>query len=97
MGNATTGVSGEDEFKNYLETLALATHPEVTIGGNATVNSSVFGGGELGLTKGSVVVSIRGGTVVKDVYGGGSLANTNTTSTWAKRDAEGKPLPPDEQ
>ena len=96
MGNATTGVSGEDEFKNYLETLALATHPEVTIGGNATVNSSVFGGGELGLTKGSVVVSIRGGTVVKDVYGGGSLANTNTTSTWAKRDAEGKPLPPDE-
>ena len=94
-GDATAGVSGEDEYKTYLETLALATHPEVTIGGTATVNGSVFGGGELGLTKGSVIVNIIGGTIVKDVYGGGSLANTNTTSTWAKRE-NGKPLPPDE-
>ena len=86
----------EDAYDTYLQTLALATHPEVTIGGNTTVNSSVFGGGELGLTKGSVIVNIIGGTVVKDVYGGGSLANTNTTSTWAERGTDGKPLPPDE-
>ena len=68
-------------YSTYLETLALATHPEVTIDGNATVRGSVFGGGELGLTKGSVIVTIKGGTIEEDVYGGGSLANTNTTST----------------
>ena len=68
-------------YSTYLETLALATHPEVTIDGDATVNGSVFGGGELGLTKGSVIVKIKGGTIAEDVYGGGSLANTNTTST----------------
>ena len=70
----------ESDYSTYLETLALATHPEVAIDGNATVNGSVFGGGELGLTKGSVVVNIKGGTIAKDVYGGGKLANTNTTS-----------------
>ena len=69
------------KYSTYLETLALATHPEVTIDGNATVSGSVFGGGELGLTKGSVIVTIKGGTIEEDVYGGGSLANTNTTST----------------
>ena len=84
----------EDKYKTYLETLALATHPEVTISGNATVNGSVFGGGELGITKGSVVVNIQGGTITEDVYGGGSLADTNTTKDVAKRD-NGKPLPPD--
>ena len=40
--------------------MALATAPDVTIDGNATVNGSVFGGGELGLTKGSVTVTIKG-------------------------------------
>jgi hypothetical protein len=69
------------KYSTYIETLALATHPEVTIDGNATVSGSVFGGGELGLTKGSVIVTIKGGTIEEDVYGGGSLANTNTTST----------------
>ena len=72
-------IGSEEAYKSYLETLALATHPEVTIGGHATINGFVFGGGELGLTKGSVVVNINGGTIEKDVYGGGALANTNTT------------------
>ena len=79
----------ETEYAKYLETLALATHPEVTIDGNASIGGSVFGGGELGLTKGSVIVNIQGGTIAEDVYGGGSLANTNTTSTVAKKDANG--------
>ena len=68
-----------EAYSTYLETLALATHPEVTIEGNATIGRSVFGGGELGLTKGSVIVNIQGGTVEEDVYGGGALADTNTT------------------
>lgn len=74
-------LTSESDYSTYLETLALATHPEVTIDGNATVNGSVFGGGELGLTKGSVIVNIHGGTIAEDVYGGGSLANTNTTNS----------------
>ena len=69
------------KYSNFLETLALATHPDVTITGNATVNGDVFGGGEMGLTKGSVDVKISGGTITKDVYGGGALANTNI-SNW---------------
>lgn len=84
----------KDAYSKYLETLALATQPHVIIGGNATVNGSVFGGGELGITKGSVYVNVLSGKIVKDVYGGGSLANTNTTSTWSLRDSEGKPVPP---
>jgi hypothetical protein len=68
-----------EAYSQYLETLALATHPEVTIDGSATVGRSVYGGGELGLTKGSVIVNIQGGTIVEDVYGGGALADTNTT------------------
>ena len=89
-------IGSEEAYKSYLETLALATHPEVTIGGHATINGFVFGGGELGLTKGSVVVNINGGTIEKDVYGGGALANTNTThevgvkenGVWKKENGE---------
>ena len=69
----------QEAYSTYLETLALATHPEVTIDGSATVGKSVFGGGEMGLTKGSVIVTIQGGTIEEDVYGGGALSDTNTT------------------
>ena len=79
----------ESDYSTYLETLALATHPEVTIDESANISGSVFGGGELGLTKGSVIVTIKGGTIAEDVYGGGSLANTNTTST-VDLDGDGK-------
>ena len=89
-------IGSEEAYKSYLETLALATKPIVTIGGNTTINGSVYGGGELGLTKGSVIVTINGGTVEKDVYGGGALANTNTThevgvkenGVWKKENGE---------
>lgn len=73
-------------YDSYLTTLALATHPEVTISGNATIDEDVYGGGEMGLTKGSVIVNIDGGTIGRDVYGGGALAHTNTTSTVGNRD-----------
>ena len=69
----------EASYTKYLETLALATRPTVTIKGSAGVNGSVYGGGERGITKGTVAVNIEGGTVAEDVYGGGALANTNTT------------------
>ena len=79
-------INNEADYKTYLETLALVTAPIVTIDGHATVNGSVFGGGELGLTKGSVVVNINNGTMEKDVYGGGALANTNTTDKKGKKE-----------
>lgn len=69
----------ETSYTKYLETLALATRPTVIIKEDATVYGSVYGGGEMGITKGTVVVNIQGGTIAKDVYGGGALANTNTT------------------
>ena len=89
-------IDTEAAYKSYLETLALATKPLVTIAGHATINGSVYGGGELGLTKGSVIVTINGGTIEKDVYGGGALANTNTThevgvkenGVWKKENGE---------
>ena len=67
----------ETAYRDFLETLALTSHPIVTIAEDATVNGSVFGGGERGITLGSVDVNMNGGTVTEDVYGGGSLANTN--------------------
>ena len=45
---------------------------------NPIVWGSVFGGGEAGIIKGSVAVNMNGGTVKKDVYGGGALADTQT-------------------
>ena len=80
----------EAAYHDFLETLALTSHPIVIIAEDATVNGSVFGGGERGITLGSVEVNINGGTVTQDVYGGGSLANSNkgnwetTTNTWAE-------------
>ena len=90
-------------YSDYLQTLALATAPNVTIDGNAQVKGSVFGGGELGLTKGSVTVTIQNGTIgtldtsgnpvagTGDVYGGGSLANTNTTHYVGLKNADESP------
>lgn len=45
------------------------------------ITGSVFGGGESGLVKGSVAVQMTGGLILKDIYGGGALADTQT-SNW---------------
>lgn len=79
----------EETYPAFLETLALTSHPHVTIAEKATIWGSVFGGGERGITLGNVDVEITGGTVKKDVYGGGSMADTNKgnwdnkNGTWA--------------
>ena len=41
------------------------------------VRGNVYGGGNLATVGGSVTVNMSAGTVEKDVYGGGALANTN--------------------
>ena len=71
-------LSTETDYLDFLKTLALASHTNVTIDGNATVNNDVYGGGQRGITLGHVDVNIAGGTINNDVYGGGALANTNT-------------------
>ncbi|MBP5340512.1 MAG: hypothetical protein J6Z14_14625 [Prevotella sp.] len=72
--------TAENDYLGFLRTLALTSNPYVTISDSATVNGSVFGGGEMGITLGKVVVDILGGTVTTDVYGGGALADTNTAN-----------------
>ena len=64
-------------YLEYLKTLAIASHPNVTIKKSATINGDVYGGGQRGVTLGDVEVNITGGTVAQDVYGGGALADTN--------------------
>ena len=69
----------KNAYLAFLPTLGLASNTHVTIGGNSTVNGSVFGGGQRGITLGGVDVNITGGTVSQDVYGGGALANSNSS------------------
>ena len=45
------------------------------------IAGSVFGGGEAGTVEENVTVKMTGGTVLNDVYGGGALADTQT-SNW---------------
>ena len=45
------------------------------------IAGSVFGGGEAGTVKESVAVNMTGGLILKDLYGGGALADTQT-SNW---------------
>lgn len=80
---STTPISftSETEYLSFLKTLALTSTTNVTIDGTASVTGSVFGGGQRGITLGSVDVSVSGGSVATDVYGGGALADTNT-SNW---------------
>lgn len=41
------------------------------------ITGSVYGGGEAGNVKGGVVVNMKNGRVLGDLYGGGALADTN--------------------
>ena len=43
----------------------------VSISGDALIKSNVYGGGELGIVRDKTDVTISGGTVNRDVYGGG--------------------------
>ena len=61
--------------------MALFTIAVLLTGGTALaqvkVHGNVYGGGNLADVGGSVTVNMSAGTVEKDVYGGGALANTN--------------------
>ena len=73
------GNLAETEFKASVKStlVIINAHPSDATK-NPIVWGSVFGGGEAGIIKGSVAVNMNGGTVKKDVYGGGALADTQT-------------------
>jgi hypothetical protein len=81
-GNTAVGGNiyggGDQSTINGTGTLGKVT---VTLEGNTQVAGNVFGGGNIGSVSGSVAVNMIDGTVQKDVYGGGALADTQT-SNW---------------
>lgn len=52
----------------------------ITIDGNCLIDGDVYGGGNESAVGGDVEVNLQGGIVSQDVYGGGALANTNTSA-----------------
>ncbi|MDO4201748.1 MAG: hypothetical protein Q4D25_06460 [Bacteroidales bacterium] len=68
----------EQDYLDFLKTLALTSHTDVTLDENSIVYGSVYGGGQRGITLGRVNVNMTNGEVLEDVYGGGALADTNT-------------------
>ena len=67
-------------MKNRFTIICTLLLASLLVSGNAlaaVVRGSVYGGGNLADVGGSVEVTIDGGEVIHDVYGGGALANTN--------------------
>lgn len=78
IGDVFGGSKGSSTDKRF----GLAKSTSVTISeANAAIptriNRSVFGGGEAGNVEEDVSVTLNGGIVGEDLYGGGALADTN--------------------
>ena len=76
----STAVSG---LANVRETAVNINYTTTPAADNEDKNvqliaGSVFGGGEAGTVKESVAVNMTGGLILKDLYGGGALADTQT-------------------
>ena len=69
-----SGATGEADYLQFLETLALASVTNVTIDGNAKVKGSVYGGSESGFVQDEVYVTINNGEI-------GTTSTTGTTTT----------------
>ena len=92
-GNGHVFGAARGEFGKSTAASGLANVRETEVNINYTTTAdnegktaeliagSVFGGGEAGTVKESVAVNMTGGLVLKDVYGGGALADTQT-SNW---------------
>ena len=76
-GHVFGGSRGDASLNSTTFSTSMFT--KVNMGGGKVLGS-IFGGGEVGIVKGSVVVNVTGGEVEADVYGGGALANTNTAN-----------------
>ena len=92
-GAARGGEDISDDLAHVRETevtIQYSTTPNADNDGRTEqlIAGSVFGGGESGTVRENVVVNIEKGLILHDVYGGGALANTQTSnwdatnSTW---------------
>ena len=83
-GEVFGGSRGDAQLNTSLFSTSMFTSVTINANADATkspvIAGSVYGGGEVGIVKGSVDVTMNGGTVNHDVYGGGALANTNTAN-----------------
>ena len=79
----STAASGLANVKETEVNINYTTSPAEDNEGKTEqlIAGSVFGGGEAGTVKGSVTVKMTGGLIMKDIYGGGALADTQT-SNW---------------
>ena len=79
----STAVSGLANVRETAVNINYTTTPTADNGEKNVqlIAGSVFGGGEAGTVKESVAVNMTGGLILKDVYGGGALADTQT-SNW---------------
>ncbi len=79
----STAASGLANVRETAVNISYTTTPTADNDGKTEelIAGSVFGGGEAGTVKESVAVNMTGGLVLKDVYGGGALADTQT-SNW---------------
>ncbi len=79
----STAASGLANVRETAVNINYTTTPTADNDGKTAqlIAGSVFGGGEAGTVKESVAVNMTGGLVLKDVYGGGALADTQT-SNW---------------
>ena len=57
--NEIQDYTDEAEYLKYIESLALATQTDVTIGGNAFIKGSVYGGSENGIVQHNTHVTIQ--------------------------------------
>ena len=69
------GSSTDKRFGFAKSTIVTISEPNAEI--PTRINRSVFGGGEAGNVEGDVAVTLNGGIVGEDLYGGGALADTN--------------------
>ena len=72
------GSSTDKRFGFAKSTSVTISEPNAEI--PTRINRSVFGGGEAGNVEGDVTVTLNGGIVGEDLYGGGALADTNIGS-----------------
>ena len=85
-GAARGGEGISDDLAHVRETevtIQYSTTPNADNDGRTEqlIAGSVFGGGESGTVRENVVVNIEKGLILHDVYGGGALADTQT-SNW---------------
>ena len=74
----STAASGLANVRETAVNINYTTTPTADNDGKTAqlIAGSVFGGGEAGTVKESVAVNMTGGLILKDLYGGGALADT---------------------